>query len=95
MLENKKPYLTSQKAILTDCYPVPNAFAQLIRTKIENRDSNIYVTSNGLNMSSSITSLVGADALVVLPPTETGYEKGEIVDILLLSDEGQEIFFVI
>ena len=46
-------------------------------------------------MSSSITSLVGADALVVLPPTETGYEKGEIVDILLLSDEGQEIFFVI
>ena len=94
MLENKEPYLASQKAILADSYPKPNAFAQLIRTKIEIRDSNVYVTSNGLNMSSSITSLVGADALVVLPPTESGYEKGETVDILLLSDKGQEVFSV-
>lgn len=94
MLENKEPYLASQKAILADSYPKPNAFAQLIRTKIEIRDSNVYVTSNGLNMSSSITSLVGADALVVLPPTESGYEKGDVVDILLLADKGQEVFSV-
>lgn len=94
MLDNKEPYLATQKAILADSYPTPNAFAQLIRTKIEIRDSNVYATSNGLNMSSSITSLVGADALVVLPPTESGYEKGEVVDILLLSDKGQEVFSV-
>lgn len=94
MLENKEPYLASQKAILADSYPKPNAFAQLIRTKIEIRDSNVYATSNGLNMSSSITSLVGAEALVVLPPTKSGYEKGEVVDILMLSDKGQEVFSV-
>ncbi len=95
MLNNKEPYLASQKAILENSYPTPNAFAQLIRTKIENHNSTVCATSNGLNMSSSITSLVGADALVVLPPTESGYEKGEIVDILLLSDEGQEDFSVV
>lgn len=95
MLNNKEPYLASQKAILENSYPTPNAFAQLIRTKIENHNSTVCATSTGLNMSSSITSLVGADALVVLPPTESGYEKGEIVDILLLSDEGQEDFSVV
>lgn len=95
MLNNKEPYLASQKAILENSYPTPNAFAQLIRTKIENHNATVCATSNGLNMSSSITSLVGADALVVLPPTESGYEKGEIVDILLLSDEGQEDFSVV
>lgn len=94
MLENREPYLKSQKAILDDSYPAPNAFAQLIRTKVERRDLNVYVTSNGLNMSSSITSLVGADALIVLSPTESGYEKGEVVEILMLSDEGQEVFSV-
>ena len=95
MLNNKEPYLASQKAILENSYPTPNAFAQLIRTKIENHNSTVCATSTGLNMSSSITSLVGADALVVLPPTESGYEKGEIVDIFLLSDEGQEDFSVV
>lgn len=93
MLESKEPYLASQKAILEDSYPTPNSFAQLIRTKVENRDSYVYATSNGLNMSSSITSLVGADALVVLPPTDSGFEKGEVVNILLL-DKGQKSFSV-
>lgn len=89
ILGNEQPYLVSRQAILTEDFRLPNAFTQLIRTKLKVEGTNVYVSSNGLNMSSSITSLVGADALAVLPPSEDGYKKGSAIDILILSDEGQ------
>ncbi|KGR78607.1 molybdopterin molybdotransferase MoeA [Ureibacillus sinduriensis] len=91
ILGNEQPYLVFRQAILAEDFIVPNAFTQLIRTKQKVEGTNVYVSSNGLNMSSSITSLVGTDALIVLPPCDDGYKKGSIVDILLLSDEGQKI----
>jgi molybdopterin molybdotransferase len=94
LLGNDEPYLFSHKAILTEDYLVPNTFTQVIRTSIKVEGTNVFVSSNGLNMSSSITSIVGAEALVILPPSEIGYEKGSIVDILSLSDKGQpDCFF--
>lgn len=90
LLGNEQPYLISHKANLTEDFPVPNSFTQLIRIKVKVEGTNIFVSSNGLNLSSSITSLVGADALAVLPPSDKGYKKGSVVDILLLSDEGRE-----
>ncbi|MDI7741933.1 molybdopterin molybdotransferase MoeA [Lysinibacillus fusiformis] len=95
LLGNDQPYLITHKANLTEDFPVPNAFTQLIRTKVKVEGTNVLVSSNGLNISSSITSLVGADALIVLPPSESGYEKGSLIDVLLLSDEGQEECFFI
>ena len=91
LLGNNQPYLVSHKANLTEDFPMPNAFTQLIRMKVKVEGTNVFVSSNGLNMSSSITSLVGADALVVLPPSDSGYESGRVVDLLVLSDEGQEV----
>lgn len=91
MLGNEKPHLATVQAILLDDYPTPNGFTQIIRTKAVFKGSALYVSSNGLNMSSSITSLVGANSLVILPPSAIGYEKGEIVEtVLLTDDEGQE-----
>ncbi|MFC7687196.1 gephyrin-like molybdotransferase Glp [Ureibacillus sp. GCM10028918] len=90
LLGNEQPYLMSHQAIITEDFRVPNAFTQLIRTKVKVEGTNLFVSSNGLNMSSSITSLVGADALVVLPPSDSGYVEGSAIDILLLSDEGQK-----
>ena len=89
LLGNEQPHLISHKAILADDFPIPNAFTQLIRTKVQVEGTQVYASSNGLNMSSSITSLVGAEALVVLPPSTSGYTKGSVVDILLLSEDGQ------
>ncbi|QCR32365.1 gephyrin-like molybdotransferase Glp [Lysinibacillus sp. SGAir0095] len=90
LLGNMEPYLISHKAILAEEFPVPNAYTQLIRTKVKVEGTKLFVSSNGLNMSSSITSLVGAEALVVLPPSDVGYEIGCVVDFLLLSEEGQK-----
>ncbi|PYF05211.1 molybdopterin molybdotransferase MoeA [Ureibacillus chungkukjangi] len=95
LLGNKQPYLNTHKAILTENFLVPNNFTQLIRAKVKVEGTDIFAFSNGLNMSNSITSLVGADSLVLLPPSKCGYEKGSLVDILLLSEEGQsECFFL-
>ena len=88
---SKQRHLKCITAILAEAYPAPKVFTQLIRTKIAYENTKIYVSSVGLNMSGSITSLAGADALLVLQPTEESYKRGDEVPILLLSEkEGQE-----
>lgn len=90
-LGNPYPHLLSTQATLADDYPNPNNFTQLVRTKCVIENGRIVVASNGLNMSNAITSIAGADAFAILRPTQTGYQKGDIVDILLLSAEkGQQ-----
>ncbi len=95
-LGNTEPHLLSAPAILAENHPNPNNFTQLVRATCTFENGQITVTSNGLNMSGSVTSLAGADALIVLPPTSTGYVQGDAVDILLLSEgKGQKesLFF--
>ena len=90
-LGNPYPHLLSAQAVLADDYPNANNFTQLIRTKCVFENGHIVVGSNGLNMSNAITSIAGADALAILRPTQTGNQKGEMIDILLLSAEkGQQ-----
>ena len=95
-LGNRELHLLSVSAILAEDHPNPNNFTQLIRATCTFENGKIAVASNGLNMSGSVTSLSGADALIVLPPTTTGYKKGDEVDILVLSNgKGQQesLFF--
>lgn len=90
-LGSKQLHLVCVKAILLEDYPAPKAFTQLIRTKIAYENAKLTVSSVGLNLSSSITSLAGADALLILRPTVESYKRGSEVPILLLSEkEGQE-----
>ena len=94
MMGNEESYLRKQTAILQEDYPNANAFTQLIRAKVEVIDGKVYVSSNGLNLSSSITSLVDVEAIIILPPTTTGYVKGSVVECLLLGEKGQrELIF--
>ena len=95
-LGNREPHLLSVPAILAENHPNPNNFTQLVRATCTFENGKIAVASNGLNMSGSITSLSGADALIIIPPTTKGYEQGNAVDILLLSEgKGQKesLFF--
>ena len=88
-------HLKSIKAILTENYAAPKAFSQLIRTKIHYENAKLYVSSVGLNMSGSITSLAGADALLILPPSEEDYKQGDEADILMLSEGQEQTFFLL
>ena len=90
-LGSPHPHLLSAQAMLANDYPNPNNFTQVIRTKCVFENGHIVVASNGLNMSNAITSIAGADALAILPPTKTGYQKEDIIDILLLlAEKGQQ-----
>ena len=88
---NMQMHLACIKAMLVEDYPAPKAFTQLIRVKLFFDNSQVTVSSVGLNLSGSITSLAGADALLILKPREESYKQGSEVPILLLSEkEGQE-----
>ena len=90
-LGSKQMHPACVKAMLTEDFPAPKAFTQLIRVKMSYEYSRVTVSSVGLNLSGSITSLAGADALLVLMPREESYKQGSEVPILLLSErEGQE-----
>lgn len=92
-LGSQEPHLRSVKAILAEDYPAPKAFSQLIRTKIHYENAQLHVSSVGLNMSGSITSLAGANALLILPPAEKGYKQGSEADILMLAEGQEQAFF--
>ncbi|BDH61540.1 molybdopterin molybdenumtransferase [Lysinibacillus sp. PLM2] len=90
-LGNSNLHLLSCKGILMDDELRSTDFTQLIRAKYFLRDTNLFVTSNGLNMSSSISSIAGAEALMILDPEKRTYRKGDEVQILLLSEnKGQQ-----
>ena len=84
-LGSSTPYLFASKAVLREAFPQSNNFTQIVRTTCAFEQGQLHVTSNGLNMSSSVTSIAGAEALAILRPTTTGYESGEVVDVLLLA----------
>lgn len=86
-----QPHLFSCKAILSDNTLKASDFTQLVRGKWYLQDAHVFVTSNGLNMSSSISSIAGADAIIILDPQKKSYKKGDIVNVLLLSEnKGQQ-----
>jgi len=87
LLGKEKSHLRCVQARLGEEFLVPNIFTRMIRGKISYGLDGVTVYSSGLNMSSAVSSLAAADALIILPGNETGYEKGSVVHILLLTDE--------
>ncbi|MGM9928440.1 MAG: gephyrin-like molybdotransferase Glp [Bacillus sp. (in: firmicutes)] len=83
-LSSDYPHLSYVKAILKEDFPVPNAYSRLIRAKTSYEEAKLYVTSSGVDMSGAISSLIEADALIVLPSNVEGYKQGQFVNILLL-----------
>jgi molybdenum cofactor synthesis domain-containing protein len=48
------------------------------------QDGSLIGDSTGAQQSSRLASFVGANALLVIPPRETAYQPGEIVEAMLL-----------
>lgn len=48
------------------------------------KDGRLVATANGPQGSSRLASFLGANALIVIPPRETTYRAGEMVDAILL-----------
>lgn len=84
---NSRPHLRREKAVLGADFKKANPFTRFIRASLTYENERAVATPAGFNKSSSISSLINTDVLIVLPGGSRGYEQGMIVDILLLENQ--------
>lgn len=85
-LFNETPHLKRVKAILGENYPKPNPFTRFVRGKLVYENAQITAIPAGFDKSSAVSSLAYTDAFIVLPGGTRKYEKGMVVDLLLVED---------
>ncbi len=86
-LYSNHPHLLKIQAELNADFPKPNPFTRFVRSRISFSDGKILVAPSGLDKSNVVSSLAGANALMVLPGGTRGFGKGDEVDVLLLEDQ--------
>ncbi|MBM4764224.1 gephyrin-like molybdotransferase Glp [Bacillus sp. B15-48] len=87
MLFSEKPQLRKEKAVLDANFPKANPFTRFVRSTLTIEDGKLVVSPSGLDKSNIIMSLAGANSLMILPGGTRGFERGDIVDVLLLDDQ--------
>jgi molybdopterin molybdotransferase len=91
LLFSSKPHLQKVQAILNENYPKPNPFSRFVRSRLSYQGGKLAISPSGFDKSNAVSSLAAANAFMVLPGGTRGYEKGMVVDALLLeTDEGSE-----
>ncbi|WP_129704011.1 molybdopterin molybdotransferase MoeA [Priestia megaterium] len=93
-LHSPRPHLHKTKAVLNGCFKEPNAFTRMVRGEISDEGGKLVVTPVGMDKSGAISSLAAANALIVLPGGEHGYDKGTEVNVLHLENEGTSSLWV-
>lgn len=93
-LHSPAPHLHKTKAVLNGRFKEPNAFTRMVRGEITDEGGRLVVTPVGMDKSGAISSLAAANALVVLPGGEHGYDKGAEVNVLHLENEGTSSLWV-
>ncbi|MFT8320997.1 MAG: gephyrin-like molybdotransferase Glp [Bacillus sp. (in: firmicutes)] len=86
ILFKEKPHLKKVKALLNNNYLKSNPFTRFIRGNITHDKSTLLVSPSGFDKSNSISSLIDANGIIILPGGTRGYKKGMEVDVLLLED---------
>jgi molybdopterin molybdotransferase len=87
MLFSDRPHLRKEKAGLEAGFPKPNPFTRFVRSTVTIEEGKLKVSPSGTDKSNIITSLSGANSLMVLPGGTRGFEAGNVVDVLLLEDQ--------
>ncbi|MFC5529915.1 gephyrin-like molybdotransferase Glp [Cohnella yongneupensis] len=73
------PYATPFQAYLGVGYPKVNAYRRYIRGRMNIVDGLVKVWPTGDDKSSLMTTIVGADCLIEIPPLKSGLEAGQLV----------------
>ncbi|MET0751146.1 MAG: molybdopterin molybdotransferase MoeA, partial [Solirubrobacterales bacterium] len=71
-------------AVLANELPALSARTQMVRCRLELRDDGWHAHATGPQGSHVLTSMLGADALAILPPAEAPYPAGARVEVELL-----------
>lgn len=92
LLYFKQPFLKRTTAILGTDFPKKNPFDRFVRSKLTFENGQLIATPAGLDKSGVVSSLVEANAFIILNAGTSGYKKGMEVQVLLLNDrEGSSI----
>ncbi|MFC5703804.1 gephyrin-like molybdotransferase Glp [Cohnella faecalis] len=84
MLGSSEPLPERFEARLAESFPKVNAYTRFIRSRTEISRGTLYVRPTGDDKSSLMTTIVGADCLIVIPPTKEGFAQGELVEAIRL-----------
>ncbi|GER66430.1 molybdopterin molybdenumtransferase [Weizmannia acidilactici] len=87
MLGHRNVYLKRAQATLGEDFPKPNPFTRFVRAKLSYEAGVIHAGPVRMDKSNIVSSLIEANALIVLPGGSRGFTKGLQVDVLLLEDE--------
>lgn len=88
---NKQPHLRRESAVLGADFTKANPFTRFVRGIALYDNGQLIALPSGFDKSSAVSSLVEANAFIVLPGGSRGYEKGMQIDVLLLEDmQGSE-----
>lgn len=82
-----KLHLRKVQAVLGTDFPKPNPFMRFVRARLSQQAEKLVAAPSGKDKSGIVSSLGETDCFIVLPSGTRGYEKGMIVDVLLLEDE--------
>ncbi|MGG0471109.1 gephyrin-like molybdotransferase Glp [Priestia aryabhattai] len=93
-LHSPRPHLHKTKAVLNGRFKEPNAFTRMVRGEITDEGGRLLVTPVGMDKSGAISSLAAANALIVLPGGEQGYDNGVEVAVLHLEKEGASSLWI-
>jgi molybdopterin molybdotransferase len=78
------PVRDRAKAVLDEDYPKRPGRAHAVRCRLELRDDAWHARPTGEQGSHILTSMLGADALAMIPTASSGVRAGTLVDIELL-----------
>ncbi|WVE35366.1 gephyrin-like molybdotransferase Glp [Priestia megaterium] len=93
-LHSPRPHLHKTKGVLNGRFKEPNAFTRMVRGEITDEGGRLLVTPVGMDKSGAISSLAAANALIVLPGGEQGYDNGVEVAVLHLEKEGASSLWI-
>lgn len=86
-LFNNQPHLKKVSAFLGEDLSKSDQFTHFIRGKLCFHQGKLFAFSSGPNKSSNVSSIADSNILIILPYDVKGYQKGMIVDILLIDDK--------
>lgn len=86
-LYSSNAHLQKMNAELGKDFLKPNPFTRFVRGKLAYTQGKIIASPVGLDKSNVVTSLADSNAFIVLPGGTRGYQKGDLVDVLLIEDQ--------
>lgn len=87
MQRHSAPTPAPLQACLEESFVKINAYPRYVRSRTEVREGMLWVRPTGGDQSGLMTTIAGADSLIVIPPLKAGLEAGALVSVIMLRED--------